>query len=194
MVDPVPSTCRFCTLPAISFCHHCGQDFCANHRSKYNNHLCVDCISDESIKTDYTTIKDDDGTTHMGNNIKLIGEGWPRSLEMIHKLTDEQLEAKIAELKKRVKEAQLTLDYSRILLSAAEFERAYSKHSKRVKLMRAQMIESKTEKQGTIRLNKKAHKVISIDDQAQLLSSQLNITIEQAKALMALAAAKKHGS
>jgi len=44
------------------------------------------------LATQSEPLTEEDGTTHQGRRIRLIGEGWPNSLRMIKDYSDEELE------------------------------------------------------------------------------------------------------
>lgn len=160
-----------------TFCYHCGQDF--------NNVLL----------TSREPIVDEDGTTHNGSRIRLIGEGWPNELRPIgakrpdgtYIVSDEELEHQIAGLQKLLARAIQTQDYAQISIAAREFELGYRKHSRYVHAMRRR---EKIE-QGAIRLNAKAHRIGKTATMEEALAKQLGIPLEQAKALKIILDAQK---
>jgi hypothetical protein len=155
-------------LPSAIFCPHCGQDFASDYETKSEQ------------------VVDDDGTTHSGRRIRLIGEGWPNDLVMIKDLSDEQLITQIKGLQDLLKRAIQTADYAQISIASREFELGYRQHSRYVAAVRRR--EKLT--QGSIRLNQKAHKVGStgpkIPADIAALMALANITYEQAVAMKAL--------
>ena len=171
--------CFLCDTPPKSMCRHCGQDFCDSHSSRYDDRFCSNCIGDENTKFEDLPLIDDEGVTHQGRQIRLIGEGWPHALEMLSALSDEELELKIIQWKSLLKHALLTGEFYRITVSAAEFEKEERHDSKRRKL------EYRREelRQGTLRVNAKA---VKVDDAAAKLSKQLGIPIGQARDLIEL--------
>lgn len=172
------SHCFLCLSQVLKLCIHCGQDFCSDHASKYDTRLCCRCISDSNLSTESSPLEEDDGTTRQGRHIRLIGEGWPNTLELIQSLSDEDLELKIAELKQRVKQAEISLDYSRITLASAEFEKGDRYHNK---LRRLRSIRMKATAQGAVRLNAKTHRVVS---EAEKLAKTLGLSLEDAQRVM----------
>jgi hypothetical protein len=181
-VEPTPLKCRQCDEPCIDFCRHCGQEFCVNHRSRYNPKMCSGCVSDSSLQVAREPITDEDGTQHQGTRMRLIGEGWPNSLHLIKDMTDLELEDQISDLATGLKEAQLTLDYKKILYSAATFEKDRRVHSNAVKARRRR---EKIE-QGAVKLNGKSVRMKTVADPIDLLAKQLKIPYDQAKAVMAM--------
>ena len=136
---------------ATAQCRHCGQDFCNLHRSRYDARYCADCVSDETLKTRDEPLVDDDGVTHPGRVIKLIGQGWPHHMEMISSLSEEQLDARIIELRRLLEDAIRTSEFFRITLCAAEFDKEERYRSKIRKLRdRRRALE-----QGVLMINSK---------------------------------------
>lgn len=139
------SVCTLCGELATSLCVKCGQDFCDKHY----------CVVHGTLPSQREPLTDEDGTEHQGRRIRLIGEGWPNSLRMIKDMSDEELEGQIASLQKLLQDAIKTADYSRISISAREYELDYRKHSRYVAAMKRR--EKLT--QGSVRLNSKKHRV-----------------------------------
>lgn len=181
-----PATCRFCTEGAVDFCRKCGQEFCRTHRSRYNPKLCHNCVSDVTLDLESEPLIDDEGTARKGRHLKLIGEGWPNSVAALRDMSEDELEAHIAELSLRVKRAQLTLDYSQILKSAAEFDLADRQTSK----ARAMRTRRENIEKGALRLNGVSsatppRKSRRATDKIQVLMDTLGLDYETAKALSA---------
>lgn len=174
----------------VNFCRHCGRDYCRQHASRFNpSLLCQDCLGEQRLGIQSEAIVDEDGTTHQGRRIRLIGEGWPHTIEMIRSLNDEQLDIKIGEWKALLNEAIKTGEYFRITVSAAEYEKESRYRSKVRKLQRRR----EELQQGTIRLNAKARtmtpkRALSMDES---LAASLGITVEQAKTLRIVLEAQK---
>lgn len=169
--EPQLCSCGAPRQASQTFCYHCGQDF--------NNVL-------ESKREPIT---DEDGTTHNGSRVRLIGEGWPNELRAIKDCSDEELETQIGGLQKLLARAIQTQDYAQISIAAREFELGYRKHSRYVHAMRRR---EKIE-QGAIRLNAKAHRVGKTATMEETLAKQLGITLNEAKALKILLDAQKKG-
>jgi len=147
-----------------TFCPHCGQDF------------------SDSFETKSEPIVDEDGSTHSGRRIRLIGEGWPNSLVMIKDLSDDELVTQIKGLQDLLKKAIQTADFAQISIAAREFEYEYRKHSRYVAAIRRR---EKIE-QGSIRLNAKSHKPSGPKIPADIAALMtLGITYEQALVMKA---------
>jgi len=167
------SFCVTCQQPASRICTHCGQEFCSKHF----------CITHE-FGVESKPLVDDEGATHKGRHIRLIGEGWPNHLLLIKDLSDIELDKRIADLQGKLTEAIRTADYTQISLAAHEFERDYRAHSRHVAAIKRR---EKLEKQGQIRLNAKKHSAVgkTIPADIAALMKLANITYEQAVALKA---------
>src|SRR6266849_384974 len=167
------SVCTICGDASTSICSKCGQDFCDKHY----------CLVHGSLPTQREALTDEDGTKHQGRRIRLIGEGWPNSLRMIKDMSDEELEGQIAGLQKLLQDAIKTADYSRISISAREYELDYRKHSRYVAAIKRR--EKLT--QGSVRLNSKKHLVSAsrraIPPDIASLMKAFNITYEVAMTL-----------
>jgi hypothetical protein len=138
------SVCVNCGAPSLRICTHCGQEFCASHF----------CLTHE-MGTERVAIVDEDGTTHRGQRVRLIGEGWPNYLLLIKDLNDDELDCRIKDLQGLLTQAIRTQDYTQISLAAHEYEKDYRKHSRYVAAMkRREKIQ-----QGTVRLNNKKHRM-----------------------------------
>jgi hypothetical protein len=196
--DTEEPKCRYCgVLRDVTFCRHCGQDFCKNHSSKYNSLICQDCVTAANLGILSEPLQDEEGVTHQGRKIRLIGEGWPNSLRYIKDLSDSELEAEIASLQALLEEAIKTADFARISIAAREFDRDYRSHSRYVAAVkRREKIQ-----QGAVRLNSKQHRVgekqaeklgksLSLSA-IEALAKSLNIDLDTAKVLMASLEAKK---
>lgn len=188
----VANSCEFCgETEGVNFCRHCGRDYCRQHASKHNpSLLCMDCLSEQRLGLQSEAIVDEDGTTHQGRRIRLIGEGWPHTIEMIRGLSDDQLDIKIGEWKALLNEAIKTGEYFRITLAAAEYDKETRYRSKVRKLQRRR---EELQKQGAMRLNGKSRNMapkrsLSPDE---MLAQTLGITIEQAKQLRVVLEAQK---
>jgi len=178
--SPKPAKCFKCDELIIGFCRHCGQDFCEKHRSKQDSRFCSECIGENTLQIQESPLTDDEGVTHQGRQLKLIGEGWPASMEMIRTLSDVELEYKIAEWKKLLAEAIKTSEYFRITVCAAEFEKEDRFRSKVRKLQKRR----EELQQGVINLNNKKMRAKAQKDPAEAIAAQLGVTVEVARLLM----------
>jgi len=191
-IDPIqpeqepPKLCSICkTEASIDFCRHCGQEFCASHRSRYNSKLCTNCITDSNTSIEVGPYIDDEGKERRVRQFKLIGEGWPHSVQLLSSLTDIELEDHISEMARRLKQAQLDLDYTKILHSAASFEQEHRGWSRaHAARKRRENIEASHKAQGSVKLNAKAYRVRQPVDPAIALAKTLGVTVEKARELM----------
>jgi len=185
--------CFICEAVASNFCRHCGQDFCEQHKSKYQNNLCCKCLTDENLQIQNEPLIDDEGARHEGRKIRLIGEGWPNSLRLIKDTSDDDLKEQIKGLQNLLQDAVKTADYARISIAAREYELDYREHSRYVAAMR------RREKiaQGAIRLNKKTHRIDAQGQKQQIpadvaaLMKAFNLDYEKAVVLKSVLAATK---
>lgn len=181
--------CFACDSTPKSMCRHCGQEFCDQHKSRYDSHFCSNCIGDENTSLVEAPLVDDEGVEHKGRQLKLIGEGWPNLLEMIHNLTEQELEQKLGQWKSLLKQAMITNEFYRITVSAAEFEKEERRDSRRRRLEdRREALKA----QGTSRLNGKASTRTTADP-AVKLSKDLGIPIKQARKLIEITNQMKAG-
>jgi hypothetical protein len=176
--------CFRCDQTSINFCRHCGQEFCSEHKSKYSTGICMLCIAPDNLGIEFEALVDEeigaDGKTHVhhGRRIKLIGEGWPSSMQMIETMTDEGLEIFIAERQRLLKEAVALSEYHRITLAAAEFKKEYNKRSKIAKLRRRR----EELLQGSVRLDGKSVQIGSKSrgkTPDEKLAASLGLTMQQ---------------
>lgn len=173
-----------CDESVIGFCRHCGQDFCQKHQSKLDDRYCSEHINDSNTTIEYRPLTEDDGTTHQGRQVKLIGEGWPNMLEMIRTLSDDDLEFKLGEWQRLLQESIKTTEFFRIAVSATMFEKEDRYRSKVRKLERRR---KEIEKQSTEKKNGKLRSVSAKSakaDPVELLAKQMGISVEVARQVM----------
>jgi hypothetical protein len=172
--------CSYCHInTAQRICSHCGQEFCSQHYCPVHE-----------MSTQVEPLTEEDGTVHQGRRIRLIGEGWPNDLRLVKDYTDEELEFQISGLQRLLQDAIKTADYARISIAAREYERDYRKHSRYVAAMKRR--EKLT--QGAVRLNSKKHRMDASAKpltMAETLAKQMNLTVEQATALLGVLGAQK---
>ena len=184
------NVCFKCDKEATSFCRHCGQDFCEDHKSRYYRGLCSECIGNDNSRLEAEPLVDDEGVTRTGRRIRLIGEGWPAHMEMIRQLTDEGLEVKLKEWQSLLQESIRTTDYSRIMVCALEFEKEDRFKSKVRKLSKRR----EELKQGAVRLNGKKTRVKGEQkpkDPVEVLMGKMGVSREIAEKLWMALGGKK---
>lgn len=171
--DSEAPVCSQCGELASRICSHCGQDFCSKHL----------CITHE-LGSERIPLTDEDGVTHQGRRIRLIGEGWPTELAMINNMSDEELETHIRGLQELLKRAIETTDYALVSIARAEYVRDYKRHSRYVAAIKRR---EKFEKQGALRLNGKKYRAsgAKVPDDIAALMKLFGINQEQAIALKA---------
>lgn len=123
MPESVMDSCFACGAEAHEICRHCGKTHCLEHSSPLDPQLCSECINYANTSVTSEPLTDSEGVTHKGRHIILSGEAWVRSRELIEKLTDAELEAKISAMQQAVREAEVLLDYRRINLSQLDGEK-----------------------------------------------------------------------
>src|SRR5437016_4604828 len=83
--DSVPDfiePCFACTNDAVYYCRKCKAKFCSDHASSLDKRLCSNCVSTGLEILEESPLVDEAGVTHSGRSLKLIGEGWPNTLDL----------------------------------------------------------------------------------------------------------------
>ena len=124
---------------AIALCKSCNKFFCDKHTSSLDNAFCSICVDFSNTKIISEPLVDDEGVQHKGRHLILTGETWMRNRDIIAKMTDVELEAKLTAIKQAVHEAEMVLDFRKITLSQLESEKGdrYSKKLGRRRLIGA---------------------------------------------------------
>src|SRR5258707_7558837 len=135
----IAGMCHVCGTPAVGeLCKSCHSPFCKDHVSEFDYELCTVCVSKENTKIERLPLKSEStGVVHHGVKIVLTGEAWMRSRDVIAGMTDVELELKLNSLKIAVHEAELLLDYRRIMMHQAQNEKdtRSSRKSARLRLI-----------------------------------------------------------
>ena len=120
-------------------CVSCHKLFCEKCVSSLDRSYCTLCVDFQNTKITSYPLVDEDGVTHQGRKLILTGESWMRSRDVISRMTDVELEAKLVALKQSVREAEMVLDFRKITLSQVESEKGnrYSKKLGRRRLIGA---------------------------------------------------------
>lgn len=108
----------------IGSCVSCHKYFCTEHMSEFDRTLCSSCVSYANTMIEKKPIIDEDGVKHKGYQLILTGEAWMRSRDVISKMTDGELDVKLEVLKRAVHEAEMVLDYRRIIHNQVENEKS----------------------------------------------------------------------
>ena len=147
MADLTENLCFFCTTVMTGeapLCRMCQRPYCTVHMSPMDVSLCVECVSHANTSISSEPLVTEDGVVKQNaRKIILSGEAWMRSRKLIANMTDIELESYISAHQEAVHEAELVLDYRRIMLGHAKHEGAerYNKklrtRSERVKLIGA---------------------------------------------------------
>lgn len=138
--------CFFCTtiLTSEGLCRNCQRPYCPEHTSPMDKSICSECVSlaNTSILTE--KLIDEDGVVKKNaRRIVLSGEGYLRNRKLIANMTDIELDSYISAHQEAVHEAEMILDYRKIMLGHAQHEGAerYNKktraRSERAKLLGA---------------------------------------------------------
>jgi hypothetical protein len=131
--------CHICLEADGPFdCISCHKFYCEAHASPYERTLCAVCVNFENTKVISSPLVDDENVTHQGRKLLLTGESWMRNRDIIATMTDVELEAKLVALSEAVKEAEMVLDYRKIVRNMVENEKGtrYSKKMSRLRLIK----------------------------------------------------------
>lgn len=113
-----------CGKETNKLCVSCQLPFCEAHESEFDRSYCSDCVSISNTIVTSKPLVDDEEVTHKGRQLVLTGEAWMRSRDVIAKMTDQELAAKLEALKEAVHEAEMVLDFRRIVYSQVENEQS----------------------------------------------------------------------
>lgn len=125
------AVCHICQAVPFQFCKTCQRPFCLVHASQLDNTFCSVCIDFSNTRIEVKPLIDEDGVTHKGRKLLLTGETWMRNRDVISKMTDIELEAKLTALTQAVREAEMILDFRRISRQQVENEKG-DRYSKKV--------------------------------------------------------------
>jgi hypothetical protein len=130
--------CFYCQETTHKLCEICSRAYCVQHESAIDPSTCVECVQIANTSTTSEPLVDAKGVTHAGQKIRLVGEAWIRSKDVIARMTDQELRAKLLALQEAVREAQIVLDYRRITHSWVEneLEERSSKKMSRLRLIK----------------------------------------------------------
>lgn len=131
--------CYTCESVVIKVCKACKNPFCQNHASQLDNTFCSACIDFSNTRIESKDLVDDEGVKHNGRQLILTGETWMRNRDIISKMTDVELEAKLVAITQAVREAEMVLDFRRIVKTQLESEKGdrYSRKLGRRRLIGA---------------------------------------------------------
>ena len=131
--------CSVCSSECKTICRSCNKPFCEIHVSTLDSTYCTTCVDFSNTRIENKPLVDDEGVTHKGRQLILTGETWMRNRDIISKMTDVELEAKLTALKTAVHEAEMILDFRRIAMTQVESEKGdrYSKKLGRRRLIGA---------------------------------------------------------
>jgi hypothetical protein len=131
--EETPRVCYSCESLEIysNGCKSCGRLFCPVHSSQLDSSFCSSCIDFTNTRIESKPLTDSDGVTHKGRQLILTGETWMRNRDVISRMTDIELEAKLTALKQAVREAEMILDFRRISMNQVESEKG-DRYSRKV--------------------------------------------------------------
>src|SRR6266403_69107 len=131
--------CSVCNAESKTICRSCNKPFCEIHVSTLDSMYCTTCVDFSSTRIESVPLTDQDGVAHKGRQLILTGETWMRNRDIIAKMTDVELEAKLTALKQAVHEAEMILDFRRIAMTQVESEKGdrYSRKLGRRRLIGA---------------------------------------------------------
>ena len=114
--------CSICQRECVSVCRSCNKSFCEIHASSLDSSYCAPCVDFSNTRIESKPLIDIEGTQHKGRQLILTGETWMRNRDIIAKMTDVELEAKLTALKQAVHEAEMILDFRKIAKTQVESE------------------------------------------------------------------------
>ena len=114
--------CSVCSTECKTICRSCNKPFCEIHVSTLDSTYCAPCVDFSNTRIENKPLTDQDGVTHKGRQLILTGETWMRNRDIIAKMTDVELEAKLTALKQAVHEAEMILDFRKIAKTQVESE------------------------------------------------------------------------
>lgn len=131
--------CHVCQLECLSLCQSCHKAFCEKHVSSLDSAFCAICVDFSNTKIESKPLVDTEGVQHKGRQLILTGETWMRNRDIIAKMTDVELEAKLTAITQAVHEAEMVLDFRRIAKTQLESEKGdrYSRKLGRRRLIGA---------------------------------------------------------
>jgi hypothetical protein len=123
----------------ISVCKACTNLFCSLHSSQLDHAFCTACIDFSNTRIESKPVVDKEGVSHKVRQLILTGETWMRNRDIIAKMTDVELEAKLTAITQAVREAEMILDFRRIAKTQLESEKGdrYSRKLGRRRLIGA---------------------------------------------------------
>ena len=123
----------------ITVCKACGNLFCEAHASQLDRSFCTVCIDFSNTRIESKPVVDIEGVSHKVRQLILTGETWMRNRDIIAKMTDVELEAKLTAITQAVREAEMILDFRRIAKTQLESEKGdrYSRKLGRRRLIGA---------------------------------------------------------
>lgn len=121
----------------IRKCISCGHPYCEDCESPLDPNSCKHCLPPDSSMFSEAPLVDDEGVTHAGRVITPSPELKLRlttTAKAISDMDSAELEKFIQQYKTLVKQAELALDYRRVVLGGAELEKSQRAQAERRRL------------------------------------------------------------
>lgn len=141
--------CKHCQQTTHRVCPTCKGPYCLDCASFISPEYCKLCLQEPDVKLDELPLKDEDGVTHDGRELKPSpeatfyqprlditvpdAEGKPH-LQQIFEMTPYQLEGFIQKYQELVRQSEKALDFRRIMLGAAKVHKADLQDAERRRL------------------------------------------------------------
>lgn len=184
LFPPDDTLCKICIA--------CQRLFCAKHAAAPDDDLCSECGSPSALAAEIKPLIDDEGVEHKNGQhivpqLTQVGNFYVTTPGYIAKISDDKLEALIAEMRRKVREAEAMTNTRRVILSTAELEKE-ERGRDRLRRLRSEKVASPSTKSV-------AGKAIPASPDA--MAAAIGLTKVQLIALLAQAkaniAAKKKG-
>ncbi len=119
------SRCHVCGAEVYKegfFCVSCKKPFCLVHASSLDSTYCAPCVDFTNTRIEEKPLIDEEGVRHQGRQLILTGESWMRNRDVIAKMTDVELQAKLTAINQGIKEFEMVLDFKKITRTQIESE------------------------------------------------------------------------
>jgi hypothetical protein len=130
----VPSECKHCRTSTQRVCPTCHGPFCEQCASILDPIYCKICLNEPGAQLTFSPLKDSDGETHQGRDIRVSGPSFGTLCKRISDMSSYELEAHIDYYKDLVRQAEKSLDFRRVVLGASQIELAQRKDGERRRL------------------------------------------------------------
>jgi hypothetical protein len=130
----VPAECKHCRAATHRVCPTCHGPFCEQCASILDPIYCKLCLDEPGAQLTFSPLKDSDGETHQGRDIRVSGPSFGTLCKRISDMSAYELEAHIDYYKDLVRQAEKSLDFRRVVLGASQIELAQRKDGERRRL------------------------------------------------------------